>query len=242
VSTDKNEILFHLANVVARRGTDQPLALRLCWACLDILHVDGAAITIVTDGSTRTTLASTDATAERLDDLQDIVGEGPVPDAQTSGQIVAAEIGDVVQSRWPLFVPAAFKAVGDVRVIAVPIGPGSDVFGVLMLYQSKSRPLGHDPAIVRFLANAIGAALLREPAPNPEAADVSVSDTWSGRAAVHQATGMVIAQLGVKPDDALAILRAHAYAHEKSMRAIAQDVLERRLDFSRNHDSRTEGP
>lgn len=244
MSADKNEILFHLARIVATRAADGPLALRLCWACTDILDVDGAAITIAGDASTRTTLASTDDTAERLDDLQDVLGEGPVPDAQASGQIITAEIGDVVQSEWPLFVPAAFKAVGGVRVVAVPVGPRSDVFGVLMLYQSKPRPLGQDLAVVQFLANAIGAALLREPAADSESADNYAGGTWSARASVHQATGMVIAQLGVNPDDALAVLRAHAYAHEKSLRAIAADVLDRRIDFSHPNDgSRTEeGP
>ena len=40
------------------------------------------------------------------------------------------------------------------------------------------------------------------------------SGAWSSRAGIHQATGMVIAQLGISPDDALAVLRAHAYAED----------------------------
>ena len=48
---------------------------------------------------------------------------------------------------------------------------------------------------------------------------------------VQPATGMVIAQLGIGPDDALALLRAHAYAHATSLDAIAVQVTSRQLDF-----------
>jgi hypothetical protein len=47
---------------------------------------------------------------------------------------------------------------------------------------------------------------------------------------------MVVAQLGVGVDDALALLRAHAYAHERKLTDIAKDVVDRRLDFSHSAD------
>ena len=61
---------------------------------------------------------------------------------------------------------------------------------------------------------------------------------WSAQAQVHQAAGMVIAQLGVGPEDALALLRAHAFADGASMAVFARAVVERRLDFSIEDDSR----
>jgi len=42
---------------------------------------------------------------------------------------------------------------------------------------------------------------------------------------------MVMAQLRVRPADALALLRAHAYAHAGPLSQIAADVVARRLDF-----------
>lgn len=210
--------------------TDTPLALRLCWACIDILDVDGASITVSTDGD-RITLASSDWIAERLDDLQDVLGEGPVPDTLTSGEPVTAQVGDSVQERWPMFVPASREALGHLALTAVPIRPSSEVFGVLMLSRRPDRAGALDPAVTQFLANALGATLLRDAWPDPESLDRSVADTWSGRSRVHQATGMVIAQLGLHADDALALLRAHAYAHETSLDSIARQVLSRRLDF-----------
>ena len=49
---------------------------------------------------------------------------------------------------------------------------------------------------------------------------------------MHQATGMVVAQLGVPEDDALALIRAHAYSHEQSVGQSAHDVISQRLTFS----------
>jgi hypothetical protein len=49
---------------------------------------------------------------------------------------------------------------------------------------------------------------------------------------------MVVAQLGVRPDDALALLRAHAFALEIELDEVAEAVLTRRLDFSETDDDR----
>ena len=80
-----------------------------------------------------------------------------------------------------------------------------------------------------FLASAVGAALIRDAGALDEEEAVG---PWGSRARVHQATGMVVAQLHISPDDALALLRAHAFAHDSTLAAIAATVVqERRLDF-----------
>jgi hypothetical protein len=49
------------------------------------------------------------------------------------------------------------------------------------------------------------------------------------RFVVHQATGMVAAQLDVPVDDALLLLRAHAFASGRNVTDVARDVVDRRL-------------
>jgi AmiR/NasT family two-component response regulator len=49
------------------------------------------------------------------------------------------------------------------------------------------------------------------------------------RAEVSQATGMVMAQLGIDAAEALVRLRAHAYATDRSAVDVARDILDRRL-------------
>jgi hypothetical protein len=57
------------------------------------------------------------------------------------------------------------------------------------------------------------------------------ADSWNSRARVNQATGMVMAQLRVSPDDALAVLRAHAYAHGRALSEVSDDIIGGGLDF-----------
>jgi hypothetical protein len=60
------------------------------------------------------------------------------------------------------------------------------------------------------------------------------SSAWAdfnalGRTEVSQATGMLVAQLGVEPAEALVRLRAHAYATSRSATEVARDILDRRM-------------
>jgi AmiR/NasT family two-component response regulator len=54
---------------------------------------------------------------------------------------------------------------------------------------------------------------------------------WDSRAKIHQATGMVMAQLQITGGDAMALLRAHAYAGEMTLDDVAQRVLDKSLEF-----------
>jgi hypothetical protein len=49
---------------------------------------------------------------------------------------------------------------------------------------------------------------------------------------VHQATGMVVAQLEVGASEALLIIEAHAFAAGVTVRALAADIVARRIDLS----------
>jgi AmiR/NasT family two-component response regulator len=51
---------------------------------------------------------------------------------------------------------------------------------------------------------------------------------------------MVLAQLHISPDDALALLRAHAFSHNISMATIAEQVVTRQLHFT--EDAESENP
>lgn len=227
--TDKAAVLAQLARVVATEGSQQPLPVRLCLASMFILGAEGAAITLSYTDAARLTVCATDEVSARLEDLQDVLGEGPGPDAYRTGRIVRAELGQDESRRWPTFAESALTAVGPAAISALPIRPGMDVLGVLTVYQLPARPLEREPAVAQFLADAVGAAMLRDGGLQD---DGGGGAPWLARAQVDQATGMVVAQLGVSPEDAVALLRAHAYADNASMATIAAEIIERRLDFS----------
>ena len=225
---NKAAVLAQWAQMIADSVSVQPLPLRLCLACVRLVDADGGAITLAYTQMERVTLCVTDRTASQLEDLQDVLGQGPGPDAYRSGETVVTSLSDPAAERWPIFTQAARAAVGQAALYSFPIRPGGEILGVLTLYQTAPRPLRYDIAEAEFLADALGVALLRDPGSRAEAG----IGPWSSRAQVHQATGMVIAQLGIGPDDALALLRAHAYAHATSLDAVAAQVLSRGLDFT----------
>jgi hypothetical protein len=82
----------------------------------------------------------------------------------------------------------------------------------------------------QFLANAIGVAI----AGDKVAREDSPETIWSARDRINQGTGMVVAQLAISPEDALALLRAHAFAQEATLDEVATAVLEKRLRFTDN--------
>jgi hypothetical protein len=229
VMTDHAVILARLARLAAANARDRHLAERLCEACRLILSVDAASITVSNDTSSRITLASTNEVAARLEDLQDVLGEGPCHDAFRTGQSVAASLDEEADRRWPEFTRAARAEVDSVWIHCFAMQPGQQVFGTLSLYLADAPRPGESDDTAQLLADAVGAALLRDPTIESGVTD---SGAWSSRAAIHQATGMVIAQLRLSPDDALAILRAHAYAHDTTLADIAEQIVTRRLDFS----------
>lgn len=225
---EKAHVLARLTRAVVDDGPGRPLPLRLCTAGVSLLGADGGAITLAYDRPQRLTLCTTSDAAARLEDLQDVLGEGPGSDSVRRATMVTALVTSARSELWPMFVRAAFEAIGEAAVFALPISSGPDVIGVFTVYQQPPRTLAESDDVAAFVANSIGAALLNDPASEtPEGLG-----TWASRALVHQATGMVMAQLGVSDDDALAVLRAHAFADNTSLAAISLSVTQRSYDFS----------
>jgi hypothetical protein len=214
---------------------DRVLAERICLAAVEGLEVDGAAISLLTASTLRETLYATDATAELLEDLQFSLGEGPCVDAATSGgPVLIADLNDPAQtSRWPMYAAAVVDQARVSAVFAFPLQWGAINLGVLDLYRRDPGPLSS--AQVRDAISAADAAALMllglRTDPDPEG-DAVWDRSWSKRAEIHQATGMVIAQLGINPTDAFARLRAHAFTEGVSLGDVARDVVARRLHFT----------
>lgn len=218
-------------------GADGPLAAAnlLCHACVDLLDVDGASISLVHDGASQGTFGSSDPTSRRLDEFQFTYGEGPCLDAvRVRKPILVADLAAVTEQRWPAFVEAVLgEGVG--AVFALPVVVASAHIGALDLYNRSTGGLTS-----AALAGALYAAeLAAVPLLDLMNATVDWDKTHAGeswdhlesleRVEVYQATGMIMAQLDVDPAQALARLRAHAYAHAMTASEVAWAVVQRRL-------------
>jgi hypothetical protein len=121
-----------------------------------------------------------------------------------------------------------------------PLTLGALNVGIVELYSTTTGALDRtDRAKALVLANEAAWNLLDHLLQVQEAATDETSLTSQAsaesplsRREIHQATGMVLVQMNVTPTDALLLLRAHAFAHGKTVRAIAGDVVARRLQFS----------
>ena len=224
---DRTTLLARLARQIAEFGPDQPLETRLCRAFLAIMGGDGAAITLSYTDPSRVTLCATDDVAARLEDLQEVLGEGPGPTAYELQTAMTIDLR-ADRDRWPLFTEAAREIPGVRTVYAVPMRPGQHTIGVLTLHQNIGDPPDGDEA--QFLADAIGAALMKDPPP-PVESDLDPGP-WPMRARIHQATGMVLTQLRISPADAMALMRAHAFSHSITLAEVAAQITSRRLRFS----------
>jgi AmiR/NasT family two-component response regulator len=57
------------------------------------------------------------------------------------------------------------------------------------------------------------------------------SPTLESSFAVYQAQGMVMVQLRVPMDEAMARVRAYAFAHDRTLESVARDIVARTLVF-----------
>jgi hypothetical protein len=190
-------------------------------------------------GDLREPVYATGPKSQDLEELQFTLGEGPGVDAlEAGGPVLAADLAAArAARRWPAFAPAAAQC-GARAIYAIPIAAGAMRLGVLDVYRAnEGLPSSTELADTLIFADAImvlaidgrgGVATGLE-----ELIEVSFAER---RAHVHQAAGMVAAQLEVNITDALARLRAHAYLLDRRLGEVATDVVRRRLRFGPNGD------
>jgi GAF domain-containing protein len=208
---------------------------RICELCVELLPVSGAGISMVTQAGNRGIVCATDDVAARIEELQFSLGEGPCVDAvHSGGPVLIPDLerpSSVTVERWPAFMAAAAEA-GIRGVFAFPLLIGAIRIGALDLYRMSPGELTDDQLTGALLAaDAAALALLYL---HTDAADGFIDDPGS-RAGyhldVHQATGMVQAQLDVSTEEAFLRLRARAFADGRSVTEVSADVINRRLQF-----------
>ena len=207
---------------------------RLCRVCVELLQVDGAALSLV--HGDRGTVGSSGALSRRLDEFQFTFGEGPCLDSVREGApVLVPDLQDPAERRWPAF-RGAVRGAGLAAVFAIPVAVASSYVGALDLYRQDRGRLD-----ARTLAGGMWAAqlaalplldVLGEPV--EQGGPGTDEDAWDQLAAlerveVYQATGMVMESLDLDPAEALVRLRAYAATAGRTPSEIALALVERRL-------------
>ncbi len=222
-----DHVISRLASILASLQDVDPLVERLCEAGRRMLEADGASIVLPTEPDIRVTTCSTDELAATLEDLQVVVGQGPTPTALESGTVSRADLSSGDDVGWPLFRERASETGFTGILTAVPLVFEHHVVGVLSTHRGKGAEVDAD--VHRFLGAALAAALLEDP--ETALGFTHEEEGWSSQAKVHQATGMVIAQVGVRPTDAIALLRAQAFSAGTTLLEVAEHVIGRQINF-----------
>lgn len=209
---------------------------RLCDACLRVLPVSGASISIADGADVRATLCATDRVAADLAEIQFTLGDGPCVEASTlRSPVFAPDLNRGPDAaRWPVFAAQAVEA-GAAAMFSMPLGNAATAVGTVDLYCDEPGPLSErEVRLAMLAADAVTLAMTAlHLARSGEDEGVAgwLDDAETGHDEVHQATGMVMMQLDVGVDVALDRLRAHAFAHDRTATEVARDVLARRIDF-----------
>lgn len=199
-------------------------------------NVTGASVATLGGILEMETISASDRTAQRLDDLQFDLGEGPCWDAVALGRpIIEPDLQHHPRRAWPALAGALREdPVGS--LFAFPLAIGGVRFGALDLYHDRpsvlsDRSTEHVVAMVELISRHVLQRALRLAGEFEES-----GETRHSRRIVHQATGFVIAQLDVSPEDAHLLIQGQALSQGRSMSEIAEDIVARRLAFTMQGD------
>jgi hypothetical protein len=216
-------------DAVAGVGT---LMHRLCRLAVDEMTLSGCAVVLMSGSMPVGTLAGAGRHASTIAELQFELGEGPCLQACASGSPVLMPDLTAEDGRWPAFVPAAVAA-GVRAEFSVPLSVGPDGIGTFDMCRDEPGMLSQhnlaDALVAADIARQVVLSL-QKPAGNPELATM-LDMLGSDRLVIHQATGMIAAQIDATIVNALARLRAAAFETGRSIYHISEDVIARRVRF-----------
>jgi hypothetical protein len=199
--------------------------------CAEILSVTGAGVMLMSGDVPRGAVCSSDDVSTLIEDLQFTLGEGPCVDAYHHDRpMLEPDLAAPAVERWMAFAGPAVAA-GARAVFGFPLQIGSIRLGALNLYRDAPGPLTDDQfADALVVSSVIARAVLEFEAHTPPGSIPREMEAGSDfRFVVHQASGMASVQLQIGVAEALIRLRAYAFAHERPLNDVAEDVVARRL-------------
>ena len=211
---------------------------RLGRVCASVTGTTGAGLMLMSGGVPRGSVATTDAISTLMEDLQFTLGEGPCVDAYHHDRpVLEPDLANPGVPRWVAFTPPAVEA-GARAVFGFPLQVGAVRLGAMNLYCDQPHELSDDQhADALVMADVAAQALLiMQVHASPGALAAELEQGSNFQYVVHQASGMVAAQLEVSVAQALIRLRGHAFGQGRPLKDVAHDVVARRLRLAHAPD------
>lgn len=189
------------------------------------LGVRGVALTLLGSARYEESAVASDAVAAAAQELEFTLGEGPAHEAAKERRLLMVH-EEALPARWARYSPAVTE-LGVHSVAAAPLCVRSTCFGVLTAFDpSDNRIARWADEQAKVLAGAVLVAM----------GETGAGTEWllsagDDRTVVHQATGMVAERLRCSTADALAVLRARAFAENEAVGTLARRVVDRQYVF-----------
>ena len=210
-----------------RPDTDGSLRPVLMGAVAATVGWEGAVLTLSGLSGTETLVAASDSTTRRAHELEMTLAEGPMWEA-LHGHTTTAHDGGL-DTQWPRFGPAV-RGLGVQALAAVPLRLGTyEPAGCLTVMGHRQPRSTRDQWSLRDVAEALSLTVLGDRAAHkPGSMTSAVLPTFEAedlQPTLHQAAGALTERCGWDVNDAIALIRARAYAEDRSVSDVAEDVL-----------------
>jgi len=214
-------------------GAPELTTKRLGEVCAEVTGMSGAGIMLMSGDVPQGSICTTDNVSALIEQLQYSLCEGPCVDAYLHDRpVLEPDLAHPRVPRWLAFAGPALAA-GVRAVFGFPLQIGAIRLGALNLYNDRPGSLSddqHADALVMANLAAQAVLLLQVNAP-PGTLGTELQAGGNFQYVVHQASGMVAAQLGVSVGQALIRLKAYAFGNDRGLTQVAEDVVARKLRF-----------
>lgn len=204
---------------------------RLCRVLARGLSADAVTMSLLTDTPSRQMLCASNRMATDLEEVQFTVQEGPCITAAETGEQVHLTHWGTGARQWPLFTVGFRERHPDVQAVhAFPLWFGDYILGAVDIATRTPGGLtDHTIEQAADAADAVADALLpaqqllleQDEYPPWEPVNV-VRAHWAD---THRAIGVVAVKEEMSTDDALALMRARAFATGQTLAELTADIL-----------------
>lgn len=177
-------------------------------------------------------VASTGGRVTEVEVMQLSMGSGPCFEAYESGALVEVDDIDGHRARWPEFADLAI-ARGFRAVFALPLRFRDVTLGSLNLFADRVGPLDvHDAVLAQAMAEVATIGIVQSRLlTTHKTVNEQLTAALHSRVRIEQAKGLLAYRHDISVEQAFDLLRTHARQHGLKLHAVADEVMQRRLDL-----------
>ena len=153
--------------------------------------------------------------------------EGPCRDSYHSGEQIINQQVDLVESRWPHFVPKA-RAAGFQTLHALLMRLRGQSIGAINIFDSRVRDISaHEANIVQAFADVATIGILQERSTEDNLVlTAQLGKALETRVVIEQAKGVIAERLKISVDEAFVLLRSHARRTNQRLTDLARTITD----------------